>query len=65
MLVFDGNGSAFQFNGSTWSALSMAGAPSFGSVNSGSKIIAVPVAAHGVVLFLFGGSPAVWLYKHA
>jgi len=64
MLVIDSNGSAFQFNGSAWSALSMTGAPSFGSVNSGSKIVAVPVAAYGVVLFLFGGSPAVWLYKH-
>jgi hypothetical protein len=65
MLVLNSNTSAYKFNGSAWSALSMAGAPSFGSISAGSKIVAIPVAAHGVILFLFGGAPAVWLYKHA
>lgn len=65
MLVFKGGGTAYRYNGVSWATLSITGAPSFDSVNAGSKIVAVPVAAHGVVLFLFGGTPATWLYKHA
>lgn len=64
MLVIASNSNAYKFNGTSWSALSMSGAPSFGSVGSGSKIIAIPMLDHGVIMFLFGGTPAVWLYRH-
>lgn len=67
LLVIGGNSDAYKFNVSSnsWSSLSMAGAPSFGDVNSGSMIIAVPMPAYGVVMFIFGRSPSAWLYKHA
>jgi hypothetical protein len=57
--------SRYSVNSNSWSSISFAGGPSFGSVNAGSKIVAIPIAAYGVIMFLFGGTPATWLYKHA
>lgn len=67
LLVIASNSVAHKYSvaGNSWSALSMTGAPSFGTVGSGSRIIAVPMPAYGAILFLFGATPAVWLYKHA
>lgn len=65
MLIFRGGGVAYRFNGTSWASISMTGAPSFSAVDAGSKIVAIPIAAHGVIMFLLGGTPAVWLYRHA
>ncbi len=67
LLVIGSNSDAHKFNVSSnsWSSLSMSGAPSFGDVGSGSHVIAVPRPAYGVIMFVFGRSPAAWLYKHA
>ena len=66
LLVF-GTGTARQYDvpSDTWSTLSLSGAPTFPTINSGHKVLAVPVPAYGVVMFIFGGSADVWLYKHS
>jgi len=67
LLVIRGSAdvSRFSIASNAWASLTFSGAPAFGPVASGSKIVAVPIAAYGVIMFLFGGTPAVWLYKHA
>jgi hypothetical protein len=65
MLVINNTSDAYKYSGGAWSALSMTGAPSFGVTNENTKIIAIQIPAHGVIMFLLGGTPAVWLYKHA
>jgi len=65
LIVIRNNSSAYGLSGASWGALSMTGAPGFGTVQAGSHIVAVPIPAYGVILFLFGNTPATWLYKHA
>jgi hypothetical protein len=65
LLVIKNNSLAYKLVGNSWLPLSMAGAPNFGTANAGSKIVAVPIAVHNVILFLFGGEAAVWIYRHA
>lgn len=56
---------AYKWNGSAWSALSLSGAPTFPLYGDTSGIMATPLAPYGVVMFMFGTTGAVWLYKHA
>jgi len=67
ILVIGSNSDAFKFSvgSNAWSTLSMSGAPAFGNVGTGSQIVAVPMPAYGVIMFIFGRSPSAWLYKHA
>ncbi len=66
LLVIKSNAEAYRYSvaNNSWSGLDLSGAPLFGTINSGSKVLAIPIAAHGVIMFLFGGSSKVWLYKH-
>jgi hypothetical protein len=66
LLVIRSDSVAFRYAVGTdaWSPLSLIGAPRFGVVDAGSDVVAIPIAAYGVVMFLFGKAPAVWLYKH-
>lgn len=67
LLVIGGDASArvLDVGADSWATLSLTGAPSFGTVSSSSRIIAVPLALHGVVMFIFGAAAKAWLYKHA
>lgn len=67
LLVIDSSSSvaSFSISSNNWTQFSFTGGPSFGTVTSGSKIIAIPMAAYGVIMFVFGGAPSAWLYKHA
>jgi hypothetical protein len=66
LLVIRSSSEAYRYAvaSNAWSAFSMAGAPSFTNATAGSKIIAIPMPRYGVIMFLFGGSPQVFLYKH-
>lgn len=67
LLVINGS-TARQYDvaGDSWSTLTFSGAPSFPTFGTGGeKVIAIPIAEYGVIAFLFGGTPAMWLYKHA
>ena len=67
VIVIGSNSSAAKFNvnSNSWSAMNINGAPNFGAVGPGSKITAVPIRPHGVIMFIFGDVPAIWLYKHS
>lgn len=66
LLVIKSNSSAFQYSvaSNSWSAMNMSGAPSFGTVTAGSKIIAIPIPNSGIIMFLFSDATRVYLYKH-
>lgn len=55
---------AYSVGSNSWSNINMANAPDFGTIATGSKIIAIPIPAYGVVMYLFGNLSKVWLYKH-
>lgn len=63
LLVIESNASAQVFNGSTWAALDMTGAPTF-SISSGSGTLAVQIPAYGVIAYVFCDAEEIWLYKH-
>lgn len=67
LLVLGSAGAAHQYDvtGDAWDTLSLTGAPSFGTIGSGSGIIAAQVPEHGVIAFLFCSAEELWLYKHA
>jgi hypothetical protein len=66
LIIIKSNSAAYGYSvtSNTWYAMNMANAPVFGAINSGSKIMAIPIAAYGVVMFLFGNAAKVYLYKH-
>lgn len=66
LLVIHSDGVAYRYSvgSNAWSMLNLTGAPGLGTVGAGNDIVAIPIAAHGVVTFLFGGILAVWLYRH-
>lgn len=66
LLVIRSDSVAYRYSArqNAWLPLSLGNAPRFGVIGAGSKIVAIPIAAYGVIMFLFGGVPAVWLYKH-
>jgi hypothetical protein len=55
----------FSVGSNSWSQFSFSGGPSFGDISAGSHTIAIPMAAYGVIMFIFGNTPSAWLYKHA
>lgn len=67
LLVIRSDSVAYRYSvgSDAWSPLSLSGAPRFGAVDAGSNIVAIPIPAYGVVMFLFGGAAATWLYRHA
>lgn len=63
LIVIAPGPTAYKFNGTSWASYSMSGAPSFSPMGSGARILATPISAYGVVMWLFGRTPAVYLHR--